>query len=494
MGSAQRPPKREPRNDPTAWGKDIDPNRQSTLKNYFPHQFAGERLTGADVYWLAVCTLVAGETTRQPENTLLDPISRAKAQLEKAKKDPLLRASLNFSLLDLSGAQLSGANLEDAVLGRVCLTGATMGAINLRDAYLGGAKLNDAFLDRATLEGTILRGAQMARTSLRFADARWADLGDATLNDAIMRNADLREAKLIGAHLARVDLREASLQQANFIQADLTDAFLFESMLQRTLFTDADMTGCDLRRTQLNAESRLNGAKLDRASLEQILFKETNLAVVEWKPFTVTRANGEPEHFGVILLGDEVEAKEQRKRVYTYDAEGRQRDLKHGKRKTAKQRAKDFRAAERAYRALAVTLSDQGLSRDGTRFQYTAEVMGRKAQFFERHYFRWGISLALGFFAGYGIHQIWRLLLTYVGAILGFTIAYYAIGRYGIPTTTMTPINALLLSFMSFHGRGLAPTTGLTDVMRYVAVGEALIGVLVEALLVAALVRRITGD
>ncbi len=421
-----------------------------------------------------------------------------KARLTQAKDDPLLRASLKFGDLDLRHAILSGANLENAVLGGVRLTGAIMGAANLRDAYLGGAKMEGVFLDRANLEGTILRGAQLARASLRRARARFADLGDATLDDAIMRHADLREAQLIAARMRRVDLREGMLQRANFIQADLTDAYLYEAQLEGTLFTDAILIRCDLRRSRLDATSRLNRARLDDASLEQASLGETNLAVVEWKPIVVyleNSASAQAEPHGVRRLGDEIEAREAYKRVYTYDSGGRHRVLSKREKKTRLQRVRDYRAAERAYRALSVALSDQGLTRDATRFQYKSEVMGRKATFHERNYIRWLASGSLDFFAGYGIHQIWRLLLTYLGAIGVFCVAYWLIGQYlGGPHITW--LNAALLSFNSFHGRGigLGSNVGLSDTMRTVAIAEGIVGVLIEALLVAALVRRITGD
>jgi len=146
----------------------------------------------------------------------------------------------------------------------------------------------------------------------------------------------------------------------------------------------------------------------------------------------------------------------------------------------------------RAYRALSVAMTNQGLSREATRFQYRAEVMGRRATFHDYNWLRWVASLALDLFAGYGIYQIWRLLLTYLGVIFIFTGVYLYIGHIAGPAIDFP--TALVLSFTSFHGRGLQPSSTLSAGMQYAAVVEAVFGVLVEALLVAALVRRITGD
>jgi hypothetical protein len=53
--------------------------------------------------------------------------------------------------------------------------------------------------------------------------------------------------------------------------------------------------------------------------------------------------------------------------------------------------------------------------------------------------------------------------------------------------------NALVLSVTALHGRGLQPSGDLTGGMRLFAAIEAVVGLGIEALLVAALVRRVTG-
>ena len=70
-----------------------------------------------------------------------------------------------FQLVDMQGANLRGANLQNAVLMDVDLTGA-----DLRDA-----DLEDATLDRVNFTGADLRGAYLADSELRdvdFTDAK----------------------------------------------------------------------------------------------------------------------------------------------------------------------------------------------------------------------------------------------------------------------------------------------------------------------------------
>jgi len=540
-------PQQPPRRPPTAvasgsasgdsWNDNITPAREQELLNrlrdYFEATaqnptadgagpFAGVRLTGADVRWLAEYTLFAIDEGRPPGDPHLLMLTAhfttsmiaTRQRIAMAMNDPLLRASLKFATLDLRNAILSAAQLDKAVLGGVLLTGAGLGVASLRDAYLGGAQMADSFMDHANLQGAILREANLTRTSLRQADLRFADLGGATLDDAIMRNAKTQEARLIGASVRRVDLRASLLQNANFIQADLTDAYLYEAHLEGALFTDATLTGCDLRRASLSGETRLNKAHLNLASLEQLRLGDANLAVVDWSE--------------VKKLGDQKEAREWQKRDYRYrvprDTRVQriaqwwkprvgtsvkepptpeiQRQRLRGRFKTWPERADDYRAAARAYRALSVALDDQGLAREAARFQYHAEVMGRKAAFFRGEALQWFVSLLLGWFAGYGVFQIWRLFISYAVIIIAFASFYWT--RLGYLANPLAIFNAatridlasvLLLSVTIFHGRGFSgQSLASGDVLLAVAATiEAVLGVVVEALLVAALVRRITG-
>jgi hypothetical protein len=117
------------------------------------------------------------------------------------------------------GANLRGANLEDAYL-----RGANLRGANLEDAYLRGAYLKGANLEDANLRGANLRGANLEDAYLRGAYLKGANLEDANL-----RGANLRGANLEGANLKDAYLRGAYLEGANLepIRKDLFDVLAY---------------------------------------------------------------------------------------------------------------------------------------------------------------------------------------------------------------------------------------------------------------------------
>ena len=159
-------------------------------------------------------------------------------------------ARRDIQRIHLNGADLSGANLSDANLGGADLTEAT-----LRDADLGGADLTGA-----TLRDTDLTRADLTEATLRSADLGGADLTEATLRSTVLRSADLQATTLIRATLTRADLTRAflggaDLTEATLAGADLGSADLTRARLFRTDFTRASLSGTTL------SEATLTGAK-----------------------------------------------------------------------------------------------------------------------------------------------------------------------------------------------------------------------------------------
>jgi hypothetical protein len=207
----------------------------------------------------------------------------------------------------------------------------------------------------------------------------------------------------------------------------------------------------------------------------------------------------------VSALGDALTARERHNRVVHYTLDGK-REVKRGRRKRLRTRMYEYRQAGRSYRSLSVALRNQGLVRGATRFHYLGEVMNRKALFFEAwtklrprtllqalfYFVGWALSGALDLFAGYGVYRVWRLAITYLGIIGVFATLDYFLGAPTHPT--ISPMNAVVLSVTSFHGRGLAPSADLPDAVRAASAGEAVLGLLVEGLFIAAFTRRVTGN
>jgi len=119
---------------------------------------------------------------------------------------------------DLSGADLSSANLIAAELYR-----ADLGSANLSRADLSGARLNWANLGGANLSRANLTGAY---------------LGEANLGGANLSRAAFNWADLVGANLSRADISGASLSRAELWGLDLN-----ESQAIATTFADVDLSG-----------------------------------------------------------------------------------------------------------------------------------------------------------------------------------------------------------------------------------------------------------
>ena len=101
-----------------------------------------------------------------------------------------MRADL--SGVDLSRANLSGANLLNADLSDAELSGANLSGANLYNADLRGANLSGANLLNADLSGV-----DLSRANLSGADLRGANLSGANLLNADLSGVDLSGAKNI---------------------------------------------------------------------------------------------------------------------------------------------------------------------------------------------------------------------------------------------------------------------------------------------------------
>lgn len=127
------------------------------------------------------------------------------------------------TLVDLTGAELSGANLLYADLDEANLSG-----VDLRNARLTGANLYGADLADADMAG--------------------ADLDHAVVSDVSLSGADLHDASFFGANLglSRLDntnLTGADLDKANLTHADLRDADLTNAFTGLAILEGADLKG-----------------------------------------------------------------------------------------------------------------------------------------------------------------------------------------------------------------------------------------------------------
>ena len=160
-----------------------------------------------------------------------------------------LKGATSFASADLSGANLSHADLS----------GINLHSANLRDALLDHADLTAANLHFASLWGARLNHATLTGANLTVADLRWAEANGCTAAAAIFNGADLRNAQFRKANLRGAKLRCVPADVAQFQGADLRDA--------------------DLKVCQLDG-ANLNHALLQGSNLKMVDFKGANLADV----------------------------------------------------------------------------------------------------------------------------------------------------------------------------------------------------------------------
>ena len=133
-----------------------------------------------------------------------------------------------------SGAVIVEAGGYDSIREAVELTGA-----DLYGADLSGTKLSGADLSGANLSGADLYGADLSGANLSGADLSGADLSGTKLS-----GADLSGTKLSGANLSGANLSGAELSGADLSGAELysNSHDIFAELIRRnhTLFTSAE--------------------------------------------------------------------------------------------------------------------------------------------------------------------------------------------------------------------------------------------------------------
>lgn len=168
-------------------------------------------------------------------------------------------------VLDLSGVNLSQANLAG-----VCLLNAQLVGVDLRNANLAGANLMNANLYDADLRNTAFyvdnEAAILIDATLAYADLTGADLYGVELKEADLTHADLTDANLTRAMIdATTTLTNAILKEATLICANLSNAHLIFVDISWADLRGANLAGADLSRSNLNG-SNFTGAVYEQSS------------------------------------------------------------------------------------------------------------------------------------------------------------------------------------------------------------------------------------
>jgi uncharacterized protein YjbI with pentapeptide repeats len=304
---------------------------------------------------------------------------------------------------------------------------------------LRNAQLDEYQLGHINFRTTNLSGAQLNN----------AQLNGANLEYAILDAANLQEAKLVGANLKYANLNYAQLEKANLSSAQLEGASLQVCRL----------AGANLQRASFDAASRLDSATFSNplhgfASLADIRWGETNLAVADWA--------------SASLLGEETKA---RKTNWN----------------------DDYRIAVRAYRQLAVALREQGLNEEGDTYAYRAQLLQRAVWRQQKMRGKYLFSYFLDIIAGYGYRPL-RSIACYAAILVVFACIYFLMGAHHNDVPLPVQFGEVLVaSMMAFHSRGFMAGNYqdlIGDNLAFVAAIEGLLGLLIEFSLIATFTQR----
>ena len=155
--------------------------------------------------------------------------------------------------LDLAGAMLSGASLQDAILDYATgLSGATLIGTkfphaSLQHVDLSNASLSNATLDRANLEGSNLSGAILSPCA-----------PPANCSGATLREAHLKNVNLSGSHLESAIFDNANFYSSRLVGGSSCDvsstlcASANGATMTGTQFTGAYLAGTDFGNTNMH--------------------------------------------------------------------------------------------------------------------------------------------------------------------------------------------------------------------------------------------------
>src|SRR5579871_137915 len=382
---------------------------------------------------------------------------------------------------------LEHANLHGAHLERAVLLGAVLARANLRAAHLTGADCSEAHLEHALLHQAHLEGASLYKAHLEGAELIDAHLEGANLQEASLRHADLSLVVLAGANLKGAHLEGASFRGAHL------EGTAFPEQEQERVSRSVDrfptiLLPADLRGAAFDTASDLYGVSLGDDAFGYVRMADVRwgnaiLSVVAWSH--------------VSMLGDERKA--------------RQPQTEEGHPKSLRQRLAEYETAIRANSQLALVLRGQGLGGQAARFVYRTQLLRRQILWWQTWWGRgesaedvaprvglwgraqnlgsWFFSCLLDLLSGYG-YKLSRCFVAYILAIVGFAVAHYLVALFVEPPP-LSWLQAFAMSIQSLHGRVFAFRPG--DAQQVVNTAEAVVGLLIEALLVAIITPRILG-
>jgi len=182
--------------------------------------------------------------------------------------------------VDLSGAILSGTNLNGVDFGDARLTRVDFREANLQKARLSLANLSKASLIGVSLKQAVLKEARLAHTIIMNSDLRDVDLSSAYLYKGVLATTDLT-----GAYLYRTHFGEVYLNNSRFTNVSLAGTIFGASDLslvidlEKTHHHSPSTIGMDTIHKSKGKipESFLRGCGLSDADIEYAKLSNPNL-------------------------------------------------------------------------------------------------------------------------------------------------------------------------------------------------------------------------
>jgi uncharacterized protein YjbI with pentapeptide repeats len=148
------------------------------------------------------------------------------------------------------------------------LSGADLSNANLFRADLSGADLSNANLFRADMTDINMSDADLSHANLSFSVLSRANLSDSVFSHANLTNAKLSYAILSYAILSKSDLSHASLSYANLSDANLSYATISEADLSNANLSDANLTCATIKACQKYNNLVCRAADFNAASID----------------------------------------------------------------------------------------------------------------------------------------------------------------------------------------------------------------------------------
>lgn len=207
-----------------------------------------------------------------------------RAQLSLSQLQRISAKNADFSSASLHGAQFDDADFQGANLSRALLSGsaqrANFASANMQLSRIGedwsGANLTAAQLDGAMLPFAQLELANLHAATLDGADLRFAKLSGADLSQASLQGADLRYLQAPAANFSATNLRASVMMLANVSGSQWDGADWQGTWVKDERPTPYQYTGDASKLTPV-LQARLHAA-LQRSQAPGKLVEHTDLA------------------------------------------------------------------------------------------------------------------------------------------------------------------------------------------------------------------------